>query len=91
MEAIDHAVHADIVGVDAPVTKPSAKCSLREATSAVAVDMESHIAAAAAEDHSLPFAACRVIIDPAHRPLHRRRLSICVRTERPTSLRCYAV
>ena len=69
VEAIGHAVHADIVGVDAPVTKPSAKCSLREATSAVAVDMESHIAAAAAEDHSLPFAACRVIIDPAHRPL----------------------
>jgi adenosylhomocysteine nucleosidase len=29
----------------------------------------SHIAAAAAEAHDLPFAACRVIIDPAHRAL----------------------
>ena len=31
--------------------------------------MESHIAAAAAEAHGLPFAACRVIIDPAERSL----------------------
>jgi adenosylhomocysteine nucleosidase len=63
------AIHADIVGVDAPVTTPADKRGLRNATHAVAVDMESHIAAAAAQAHGLPFAACRVIIDPAHRAL----------------------
>ncbi len=35
----------------------------------VAVDMESHIAARIAAAHNVPFAACRVIIDPAKRTL----------------------
>jgi adenosylhomocysteine nucleosidase len=42
---------------------------LRERTGAAAVDMESHLAAAVASACALPFAACRVIIDPADRPL----------------------
>jgi adenosylhomocysteine nucleosidase len=63
------AIHADIAGVDSPVVAPTDKRGLRRATHGVAVDMESHIAAAAAEAHGLPFAACRVIIDPAHRAL----------------------
>jgi adenosylhomocysteine nucleosidase len=69
LQTLGCAVHADIAGVDAPVVEPVAKRWLRDATSSVAVDMESHIAAAAAEAHGLPFAACRVIIDPAHRSL----------------------
>jgi hopanoid-associated phosphorylase len=69
LRALDCAVHSDIAGVDAPVVEPGDKRRLRDATSSIAVDMESHIAAAAAEAHGLPFAACRVIIDPAHRTL----------------------
>jgi hopanoid-associated phosphorylase len=69
LHALDCAVHADIAGVDAPVIEPVDKRRLRDATASIAVDMESHIAAAAAEAHGLPFAACRVIIDPAHRAL----------------------
>jgi adenosylhomocysteine nucleosidase len=69
VHALGSAVHADIAGVDDPVAEPADKRWLRNATASVAVDMESHIAAAAAEAHGLPFAACRVIIDPAHRSL----------------------
>jgi adenosylhomocysteine nucleosidase len=63
------AVHADIAGVHAPVVQPDEKRLLRRATSSVAVDMESHVAGEAAEAHGMPFAACRVILDPAHRAL----------------------
>jgi adenosylhomocysteine nucleosidase len=69
VHALGSAVHADIAGVDHPVAEPGEKRWLRDATASVAVDMESHVAAAAAEAHGLPFAACRVIIDPAHRSL----------------------
>ena len=56
-------------GVDAPVVEPGDKRRLRDATSSIAVDMESHIAAKIAARHNVPFAACRVIIDPAERTL----------------------
>jgi hopanoid-associated phosphorylase len=69
LTALGGAVHADIAGVDAPVVQPDEKRLLHHATSSVAVDMESHVAAEAAEVHGLPFAACRVILDPAHRAL----------------------
>jgi adenosylhomocysteine nucleosidase len=69
VHALGSAVHADIAGVDDPVAEPAEKRWLRNATASVAVDMESHVAAAAAEAHGVPFAACRVIIDPAHRSL----------------------
>ena len=58
-----------LVGVEEPVLLPSIKASMREATDAIAVDMESHIGAAYAADHDLPFAAIRVISDPAVRAL----------------------
>ena len=60
---------ADLAGVDAPVTEPAAKRALRRATGAVAVDTESHIAAAIAAAHGLPFAAFRVVADSARRSL----------------------
>jgi hopanoid-associated phosphorylase len=69
LRALPGAVHAPIAGVDAPVPDPADKERLGRATATVAVDMESHIAAAVAAAHGLPFAACRVIIDPAHRQL----------------------
>jgi adenosylhomocysteine nucleosidase len=69
LRALPGALHADIAGAHAPVVDPVDKRVIRDATAAVAVDMESHIAADVAQAHGLPFAACRVIIDPAHRRL----------------------
>ena len=45
------------------------KQALAAATGALAVDMESHIAARLAAAHGLPFAALRVICDPAARAI----------------------
>jgi hopanoid-associated phosphorylase len=62
-------VLANLAGVDAAVISPAAKIALRKATGALAVDMESHVAAAFAAAHRLPFAAVRVVCDPAERAL----------------------
>ena len=59
----------DIAGTDELVTSTPAKRSLHEKTGAVAVDMESHVAARIAVEHRVPFAAFRVITDPSHRAL----------------------
>jgi hopanoid-associated phosphorylase len=67
--ALREYTEADIAGVDAPVADPAAKQRLRQRTGAAAVDMESHVAAAVAAHRGLPFAACRVIIDPLCRAL----------------------
>ena len=48
---------------------PGAKRALRRATGAVAVDTESHVAAAIAAKHGMPFAAFRVVADSARRSL----------------------
>jgi hopanoid-associated phosphorylase len=58
-----------LVGVEEPVLLPTTKAEMRAATDAIAVDMESHIGAAYAAEHALPFAAVRVISDPAERAL----------------------
>ncbi len=58
-----------LAGVDAMVAERMQKAALHRATGAVAVDMESHIAARVAERHRLPFAAARVVCDAAHRTL----------------------
>ncbi len=63
------ATHAPIASVDVPVAGASAKLALHKCTGAAAVDMESHVAARVAAAHGLPFVACRVVIDPAHRTL----------------------
>jgi hopanoid-associated phosphorylase len=62
-------ISADLAGVDAAILAVADKSSLREATGAAAVDMESHVAASFAGRHGLPFAALRVICDPADRAL----------------------
>jgi adenosylhomocysteine nucleosidase len=69
LKALPDAVFADISGVDAPIVAQSDKSRLHQDTGTVAVDMESHIAARIAAAHGIPFAACRVIIDPAERTL----------------------
>lgn len=58
-----------VVGVEEPIVAPSSKAALRRETDAVAVDMESHVGAAYAASKGLPFAAIRVISDPAERAL----------------------
>jgi adenosylhomocysteine nucleosidase len=68
-ERLPKAVHANMLGIDNPAADPERKQSLYAQTGAVAVDMESHIAATIAAAHQIPFAAARVIIDPADRPL----------------------
>jgi adenosylhomocysteine nucleosidase len=69
LRRLSHATHAPIASVDVPVTDAPAKQALHDRASAAAADMESHIAARVAVAHNLPFVACRVIIDPAHRSL----------------------
>ncbi len=59
----------DIAGVDVPVTDPHKKRALYIDTGAAAVDMESHVAARIAHAQRLPFAAVRVVADPAERHL----------------------
>ena len=58
-----------LAGVEEVIVGPQGKAELRAKTGAAAVDMESHIAAHYACDKGLPFAALRVISDPASRAL----------------------
>jgi hopanoid-associated phosphorylase len=58
-----------LLGVDAVVAGSAEKADLHRTTGALAVDMESHVAARVAQRHRLPFAVTRVICDPAHRTL----------------------
>ncbi|UXU89554.1 phosphorylase [Burkholderia sp. S-53] len=60
-----------IAAVGAPVVSEQEKASLHHAKGALAVDMESHIAAAFAAARGVPFAVCRAIVDPAWRTLPR--------------------
>jgi len=62
---------AALAGTEDVVLGQASKAALRARTGAAAVDMESHIAAAYAEENNLPFAAVRVISDPASRALPR--------------------
>jgi hopanoid-associated phosphorylase len=58
-----------LAGVDRPIAAASEKAALFASTGAAAVDMESHHAARLAREHALPFAALRVVADPAGRTL----------------------
>ncbi len=62
-------VRGALAGVENVVSARAGKAALRSETGAAAVDMESHIAAAYAAEAGLPFAALRVIADPASRAL----------------------
>jgi adenosylhomocysteine nucleosidase len=69
VERLPGAVHADIIGMDAPIADPLEKQLLHVQTGAAAVDMESHIAARIAAAYQVPFVACRAIIDSAEKRL----------------------
>jgi hypothetical protein len=62
-------VRGVLAGVEQVIAATACKAALRSETGAAAVDMESHIAAAYAAEAGLPFAALRVISDPASRAL----------------------
>jgi adenosylhomocysteine nucleosidase len=62
-------VRGGLAGVEQVIAARAGKAALWSATGAAAVDMESHIAAAYAAEVGLPFAALRVISDPASRAL----------------------
>ena len=62
-------VRGGLAGSEHVVAARATKAALRLETGAAAVDMESHIAAAYAAEAGLPFAALRVISDPASRAL----------------------
>ena len=62
-------VRGRLAGVERVVAASACKAALHSETGAAAVDMESHIAAAYAANAGIPFAALRVISDPAHRAL----------------------
>jgi hopanoid-associated phosphorylase len=68
-EALPWAVGGTLAGADAAVASVADKQALRHATGAVAIDMESHLAGRAARAAHVPYAACRVVLDPALRAL----------------------
>jgi len=62
-------VRGSLAGAEQVVAARHVKAALHSETGAAAVDLESHIAAAYAAEAGLPFAALRVISDPAGRAL----------------------
>ena len=71
---LPQAMAGDLLGVDAAVADAPAKARLQARSAAVAVDMESHVAARVAARHGVPFVALRVISDPAERSLPQAAL-----------------
>lgn len=67
--AADRVVRGGLAGSDVAVMAVADKAALHARTGALAVDMESHVAADYAARHALPFAAIRVVCDPAERAL----------------------
>jgi adenosylhomocysteine nucleosidase len=58
-----------LAGSDRVLAEPAGKRELHDATGALAVDTESHVAGAVAAAHRVPFAAFRVVADPVQRRL----------------------
>jgi hopanoid-associated phosphorylase len=67
--ALPDAIEGVFLGIDAMIVEKAEKAAIYRDTKAIAVDMESHVAARVAARHRLPFAAARVICDPVHRSL----------------------
>jgi hypothetical protein len=78
--ALGGAAIADIAGVDLPVAGLAERRALHLKTGALAADTESHVAARAAAARNLPFAAFRVVADPAHRQLPHAAL-VAIRSD----------
>jgi hopanoid-associated phosphorylase len=63
--SIPNAIVGPILGVDAPILDVAVKSRLHKKHGALAVDMESHVAATAASAHGLPLVAVRAVADDA--------------------------
>lgn len=77
-DAIAHAlprvVRGPLFGADIAISTTEAKAHLARQTGAVAVDMESQLAAKIAARYGLPFIVLRVVLDPCHRALPKAAL-----------------
>jgi hopanoid-associated phosphorylase len=69
LAALPGAVAGLQLGLDGMVAQASEKAALHGSSGALAVDMESHIAARVARRHALPLAVARVISDAVQRSL----------------------
>ena len=67
--AVPDAHRGTVVGADSIIGSVAEKTALNASTGAIAVDMESHIAARVAARHNLPFAIVRTISDSADHAL----------------------
>jgi hopanoid-associated phosphorylase len=67
--ALPNARRGTMLGRDAMAAEAAEKAALHQATGALTVDMESHVAARVARRHGLPMAAARVVSDAAGRTL----------------------
>jgi adenosylhomocysteine nucleosidase len=63
------AATGDLLGAASIADTPARKAALFAATSAIGVDLESHLVAVAAGEAGLPFVVVRVVADPAGHPL----------------------
>lgn len=79
-----------LAGTATAAADPNAKKALRAMTDALAVDMESQVAAAFAAQHGLPFAALRAVADTAAEALPRAALVGLTPEGRPAPLRVLA-
>lgn len=75
LAALPTAVVADLAAVDRAIQLPSEKRLLHARTGAIAVDMESHIAARIARERGLPFVALRVVVDPVEQRVPKAALA----------------
>ena len=66
---LPHAHRGTVIGADTIVASAAEKAVLHATTGAIAVDMESHIAARVAARHGVPFAILRTISDTADHAL----------------------
>jgi hopanoid-associated phosphorylase len=73
--ALPQAMHADLASVERAIQLAAEKRNLHARTGAIAVDMESHIAGRVAREAGLPFAALRVVLDPAGRTVPKAALA----------------
>jgi hypothetical protein len=74
LRVIPGAGYSPIAGVATPMTSFEERRDFHATTGAVAADMESQIVARIAAEFRIPFAACRVVLNPAHRILPRAAL-----------------
>jgi adenosylhomocysteine nucleosidase len=74
LRMIPGASHSAIAGVASPMKSLEERRDFHGITGAVAADMESQIVARIASELRVPFAVCRVVLNPAHRKLPKAAL-----------------